>query len=182
MQNTLQSVSASSESALSVFLKLVIVGPLIEELLFRYLVMKRLQRYGTGFAILSTSILFMFYHMNFPQFPYTLLFGLILGILTCYYSFFWSVTMHSLNNAFSFMQLVLSRFSITIIGFLGYIVFVAALIVIIEGRKEVLGVVKDRFIREFGNLRLINVLFKNVWFIIFVSLSLFGAAKMLSRL
>lgn len=64
-----------------IVLVVVIIGPIFEELIFRKLMMDRFSRYGSGVAIVVTSIAFGLFHGNFYQFFYALAIGLILGYI-----------------------------------------------------------------------------------------------------
>lgn len=56
-----------------------IVPALVEEFAFRGLVMGSLKKYGSGFAVISSAILFGLIHGNFEQIPFAFLMGLFLG-------------------------------------------------------------------------------------------------------
>lgn len=57
----------------------VIVAPLGEEFLFRRLLIDRLRRFGDKTAILLSALLFGAFHLNFYQFFYAFLIGLVFG-------------------------------------------------------------------------------------------------------
>lgn len=59
----------------------VIVPALVEEFAFRGLVLGSLRKYGDGFAVLVSSILFGLMHGNFEQIPFAFLVGLALGFI-----------------------------------------------------------------------------------------------------
>ena len=59
----------------------VILAPIVEEYLFRRVLIDRLLPYGQGLSILVSAILFSVYHGNLVQSVYTLAIGLILGYL-----------------------------------------------------------------------------------------------------
>ncbi len=59
-----------------------IVPALVEEYACRGLVMGSLRKYGDGFAVLVSSILFGLIHGNFQQIPFAFMVGLILGFVT----------------------------------------------------------------------------------------------------
>ena len=63
-------------------LSTVITPALIEEFAFRGIVLGSLKKYGEGFAVLVSSILFGFMHGNFEQIPFAFLVGLVLGLIT----------------------------------------------------------------------------------------------------
>ena len=60
-------------------LVVVIVGPFIEELLFRKILIDRLNIYGGKLAIIVSAIMFGLFHGNVEQIPYAMALGLILG-------------------------------------------------------------------------------------------------------
>lgn len=63
-------------------LSTVITPALIEEFAFRGIVLGSLKKYGEGFAVLVSSILFGLMHGNFEQIPFAFLVGLVLGLIT----------------------------------------------------------------------------------------------------
>ncbi|HHZ05597.1 MAG TPA: CPBP family intramembrane metalloprotease [Clostridiales bacterium] len=84
------------------FLSVAIIPPLVEEFLFRGAIMGSLRKYGDGFAILISSLLFGLAHGNFVQTPVTFLAGLLMGALTIYTgSLIPSIILHFLNNSLS---------------------------------------------------------------------------------
>ncbi len=63
-------------------LKVVIIAPVIEELIFRGIIMHGLMRNYSGFTAVSVSaLMFALFHLNPWQFPATFILGLLLGIL-----------------------------------------------------------------------------------------------------
>ncbi len=56
-----------------------LIGPVLEELIFRKVLMDRLLPFGDKTAILVTAVAFGLYHANFAQIPYAIVLGLILG-------------------------------------------------------------------------------------------------------
>jgi len=62
----------------------VICAPIIEELIFRKLIIERLRVYGDKFAIIISALLFGLLHMNLSQFIYATALGLVLGYVVCY--------------------------------------------------------------------------------------------------
>jgi len=64
------------------FLKVVIMAPVIEELIFRGVIMHGLMRnYSRFTAVFVSALLFALFHLNPWQFPATFILGLVLGIL-----------------------------------------------------------------------------------------------------
>lgn len=64
-----------------IILVIVIIGPIVEELIFRKLLIDRLSRYGTPLAIVISALAFGLFHGNFYQFFYALSIGLVLGFM-----------------------------------------------------------------------------------------------------
>ena len=80
-------------------LYLCILGPVLEELIFRGLILNALKPFGQMSAILVSSLFFAMFHMNLVQLPTPLLMGLILGFVTlrtC--SVYPAILFHILNN------------------------------------------------------------------------------------
>lgn len=62
------------------FLKVVIIAPIVEELIFRGVVLHGLMRnYSVPTAVFFSGLLFALFHLNPWQFPATFVLGLILG-------------------------------------------------------------------------------------------------------
>ena len=59
----------------------VIIAPVIEEILFRQLLLENLLPYGTGKAVLSSGILFGIMHLNAEQLLYSMFVGIIFGMV-----------------------------------------------------------------------------------------------------
>ncbi len=63
------------------FVAVVILAPIIEELIFRKIMIDRLSRYGESVAIVVSAISFGLFHGNFYQFFYAAMIGLVLGYM-----------------------------------------------------------------------------------------------------
>ena len=66
-----------------VFIFAVVLGPIVEETMFRGIVLPRLLPFGEGFAILVSALLFGLFHGNLSQFVYAFLLGAFFGFLYC---------------------------------------------------------------------------------------------------
>ncbi len=77
-----------------------IIAPILEEILFRGLILKRLQRkYSLHLSLLISSLLFASYHLYLPLFLYYFLSGYIFGLVFIRTkSLSLSIILHSLNN------------------------------------------------------------------------------------
>lgn len=97
MKSSMEAATESS-STLSMFLYTGIVAPVAEELVYRGFVMRSLEKYGTFFAILFSSVLFGVMHGNLAQIFFAIAAGLVFGYLAMEYSIIWSLLLHILNN------------------------------------------------------------------------------------
>lgn len=72
-------VDLLSQIALYIFTG--ILAPIYEELIFRFGALGSSQKFGSWSMIISTSVLFGLYHMNYDQLFFAIAFGLCLGFL-----------------------------------------------------------------------------------------------------
>jgi len=81
-------------------LKVVIIAPIIEESLFRGIIMHGLMRnYKSGYAIFLSGLLFSVYHLNPWQMTYTFFLGLFLGwLMVRTHSLPLTILAHAINN------------------------------------------------------------------------------------
>lgn len=79
-----------------------VLGPVLEEVIFRGFLLKGLQRFGVSFAAVFTALLFTLYHMNLVQLFVPLIMGLFLAQLTIRTgSLIPAICCHILNNSFA---------------------------------------------------------------------------------
>jgi len=86
-----------------------ILAPILEELLFRSLILERLRRYGDVFAVIVSALLFMLLHASFSSMAYSFVSGVIFGLLAVYTgSVLCPMLLHFANNAISVAIILLS--------------------------------------------------------------------------
>ena len=86
------------------FISTAIIPALVEEFAFRGIMFGSLKKFGEGFAVLISSVLFGAIHGNFQQIPFAFLVGLILGFVTVKTkSIIPAMIIHCFNNAVSVM-------------------------------------------------------------------------------
>lgn len=92
------------------FLKVAVTAPIIEELIFRGVIMHGLMRnYSKFTAVFVSALLFALFHLNPWQLPATFILGLLLGILMIRTrNIFLCILGHSLNNAMVLLTLTFS--------------------------------------------------------------------------
>ena len=71
----------SDGNLFSLLIFMVIISPVMEEFLFRGVLLSRLRGYGDGFAILTGGLFFGLFHMNLAQFLYAFLLGCLFSYL-----------------------------------------------------------------------------------------------------
>lgn len=84
--HTVQNPISSTIQAMPVwltFILVVIIAPIMEELLFRKMLIDRFRKYGDKIAIVMSALFFGLFHQNFSQFFYAAMLGLILGYVYC---------------------------------------------------------------------------------------------------
>jgi uncharacterized protein len=82
------------------FMKVVVVAPVVEELIFRGVIMHGLMRnYSKGTAVFFSGLLFALFHLNPWQFPATFVLGMILGwVMIRTRNIGLCITGHAINN------------------------------------------------------------------------------------
>jgi len=76
----------------------------IEETFLRGMILQPLRRFGSGFAVAASALLFALLHQNAAQAPFAFLAGLVLGWAAVYSGSLWlPIMIHFWNNAISVM-------------------------------------------------------------------------------
>ena len=92
------------------FIGTAIVAPLAEEFAMRGVVLGALRKYGDGFAIIVSALLFGLMHGNFMQIPFAFVVGLALGFAVIKTGSVWTgVLIHFINNASAVILETVSR-------------------------------------------------------------------------
>jgi len=91
-------MASGGVDSFSMFLYMGVAAPVVEELVFRGLILRGLEPYGKRFAILVSAILFGLFHGNMVQSPYAFVVGLVLGYTAMEYSVVWAMVLHMINN------------------------------------------------------------------------------------
>ena len=102
---TMPDIPAPSKSPAGIlifYIGIAVVPALVEEMAFRGIVMQALRRFGDGFAIICSAILFGLMHCNLQQIPFAIMAGLFIGYAVVITNSLWTgIIIHFLNNAFS---------------------------------------------------------------------------------
>ena len=85
-----------------VLISTAVIPPLVEEFAFRGIILSFLKKFGAGFAIVTSSVLFGLIHGNFSQMPFAFTVGLSLAYITVKTgSIIPSIAVHAFNNLIS---------------------------------------------------------------------------------
>ena len=86
---------------MGVFLKVAVVAPVVEELIFRGLIFNGFRKNYNGFvAVLMSALLFSLFHLNPWQMPATFVLGLLLGwLMLRTNNILVAILGHSINNS-----------------------------------------------------------------------------------
>lgn len=87
-----------------------VLPALLEEFAIRGVVMQPLRRYGDGFAIISSSLIFALMHGNWVQAPFAFIAGIGIGYAVTLSGSLWTgVLIHFINNMFSVTLSILQQ-------------------------------------------------------------------------
>ena len=79
----------------------ICIAPILEEIIFRGVIMNNLKKYGIKIAIISNSILFGLSHYNIDMIILAFFIGIVLSYVANRYSIKYSILMHILINMIS---------------------------------------------------------------------------------
>jgi membrane protease YdiL (CAAX protease family) len=130
--------SSAMESMMNVpgYIYIMLLGPIMEELVFRSAIMKKLERYGASFAIVMSAMFFACYHIFFVQVVFAFPVGILLGYVAYRYSVKWSMLMHILyNSAAMLFSAVIPNAGVEWIVFAA--IFVIAVVLLVLNRNEI---------------------------------------------
>lgn len=95
-------LSGSTDSIQSFVLEffcVAILVPVMEEFAFRGVLMSSLKKYGTGFAIVASALIFAMVHLDFSNVIFALIAGLVFGFLYAKTENLWvTIAIHAINN------------------------------------------------------------------------------------
>lgn len=121
--------------ALLIVVALVIAAPVCEEILFRGVLMRSYQPYGTMFALVLSSVMFVFFHMRLQGLPSLIPVAFLLGwVALRANSLLASILAHMANNAFGAALIILNSLSPDLIlGFPSAVSLLAGMAVLALG-------------------------------------------------
>ncbi|MCL1798664.1 MAG: CPBP family intramembrane metalloprotease [Eggerthellaceae bacterium] len=100
------SLTDSMDDAVSLLLSdpwglvaVMVLGPIMEEVIFRGAILNTLARHGYNFAIVTSALLFGLYHVILVQGFNAFFLGILLAYVALRYSLKWSMVLHVLYNS-----------------------------------------------------------------------------------
>lgn len=171
-------------SYLLIFIRLVIVPAIFEELLCRKAIFNASKKYGVAFAVIISSILFGVIHLNWYQAIFAICLGVVFAIITYNTgSIIPSMILHAMVNGYSFFTSILftdNPVMITVINIniIGLVIIGCVVLIenVIKNRKKIKNGINN--LKNVGKEELRqkhrpgydrNVeLFKNYYFILFI--------------
>ena len=125
----------SIEGKVLYFLAIAVVAPLAEEFALRGIVLSMLKKFGEGFAIVMSALIFGFMHGNLIQMPFAFAAGLGLGFVAVKCGSLWgAVLLHAIVNTVSILtQFISDAFSMEIANVAYSVYLIVALIVGVFG-------------------------------------------------
>lgn len=91
--------SANIEMFALEFFCVAVLVPVMEEFAFRGVLMSALKKFGTGFAVVASALIFGLVHLDFPNVIFATIAGLVFGFLYAKTENLWvTIVIHALNN------------------------------------------------------------------------------------
>lgn len=93
-------VSSTALDTLMNFFCAAVMAPLVEEFVFRGVIMQPLRRFGNHFAVITTAVFFALVHGSPANIVFAFLSGIAIGYVVIYTKSLWAgIVIHALNNA-----------------------------------------------------------------------------------
>ncbi len=94
-------------------ISMVILPAIAEELIFRGIIFKGLQKHSNTFAIIVSAVMFALFHLSLEQTIYPILMGIVLAVIMCHENnIIYCIAIHFVNN---FITLTLKYFNISLV-------------------------------------------------------------------
>ena len=145
-------VVAIYESLYTDIIMTVFVAPVLEEIVFRGVIMNNLKKYGIRAAIIINSLLFGLSHYNIEMIIPAFLTGIIFSYVACKYSIKYSILIHFLLNTITkiLQVIILSKIEIFIVIFGLFLLLLIIFLLIFF----IIGLAKGRYKEIFFVLKL----------------------------
>ncbi len=121
---------------------MTILPAIAEELVFRGIIFKGLQKFSNTFAITISAIMFSLFHLSLEQTIYPILMGLVLAVIMCYENnIIYCIAIHLTNNLIALtlkyfnISLTFNHWSYYLIALACAIIFITLSTIIIKKLK-----------------------------------------------
>lgn len=131
---------------IATFLAIAVTPALVEEFALRGVVQGSLKRYGKGFAITVSAIIFGMMHGNLSQLPFAFILGIAIGFAVIKTDSIWTgVIIHFINNGVSvILDAIMTKTENTqIIGFVNSLYFAFCILAFFVGLYLLKGKTKE---------------------------------------
>lgn len=160
-----------------------ILSPIIEEMMFRGLMLNKLRRYGDKVTIITTAVLFGLFHGNFSQFFYAVALGMIFAYVTLKTGTIkYSIILHIVVNITGSVILPLligDGSNLVAVGCVGLVllaIVIVGLVLLIKNRKNISLLDGEIKIEKGAEFKTIWI---NVGMILYVAICLFSMVSIL---
>ena len=160
-----------------------ILSPIIEEMMFRGVMLNKLRRYGDKVAIITTAILFGLFHANFSQFFYAVALGMIFAYVALKTGTIkYSIILHIVVNIMGGVILpaaIGDGSNIVVSGCVGLVllaIVIIGLVLLIKNRKNI-SLLDGEIKLEKGTA--FKTIWVNVGMILYVVICLFSMVSIL---
>jgi len=122
----------------------MLLGPIMEEIIFRGAILNRLARHGSNFAIVMSALMFGAYHMILIQGFNAFFLGVLLAYVALRYSIKWSMLLHVLYNSVLVGLSLLDVIGVNITAFMGLLLLACmiASIVLLSVKHRVVSAIR----------------------------------------
>jgi len=126
------------------FLSVAVLVPVMEEFAFRGVLLSSLRKYGAGFAIIASALIFALVHLDFSNVVFAFIAGLVFGFLYVKTGNLWiTIFIHALNNGIAvigtygdFLFGDLAEMIESLFMLIPIVIGIAALILLIVFKRE----------------------------------------------
>ncbi|WP_068267779.1 CPBP family intramembrane glutamic endopeptidase [Caviibacter abscessus] len=143
------SLYSDASTSISLVVYTVIIGSIFEEMLYRGFLLRKLEKYGPFFAVITSSIFFGTTHQNIYQVFVIAIASTIIGYVAYKYSFKIAVLLHIMNNLNVEINSQLANINASYSTYYQYALFVLSLIITIKYKDIIKNInILDRFKHE----------------------------------
>ena len=183
--SVMSSIEEATASSTTLFMLLytIIVAPVVEELIYRGIVLVSIEKFGKVYAIMISALLFGLMHGNIPQSIFAFIVGIVLGYVAIEYSIWWAVLLHVLNNGLSELFYVLTKnLRVGLQNGIFYALFGVCFLVGTFCIWKKCGHIREYFIKNKPNKKTFLYTFTTVGILVFIIMETWIGISMIEKL